>query len=180
MDRTQEERLRDLALSGGIGGALVGGAAGLLSPKITKFSQLLKPALTGGATFGGVAAGSGYIGDEMLGDPEQGESNPYTKRTGLGGLAVGGAGGGLAGALVGSGIANKAAPKVLGDSFLARKAMDFVGKGGLSKAGKLGAIGALLGAGASGFIAADEGMQMDMIENERRRKLLEDLGYGNR
>lgn len=176
-ERTQGDRLRDLAISGGLGGGIIGLGAGLISPRITKFRELLKPIGLGAGSTAGVAAGSGYIGDEILGDPEPGESNPYTWRTGLGGLAVGTAGGGLAGGALGSGIGKKIADKAIGDTFLGRKLLEYAGKGGPAKAAKLGALGAALGAGASTFIAADEGMQMDMFENERRRRLLEELGY---
>lgn len=177
METTQEQRLRDLAISGGISGLLMGAGAGAISP-FSKWSQLARAAGIGAAGGAGVAAGSGYVGDEVLGDPELTESNPYTKRTGLGGLAVGGLAGGLAGAGLGSGIGSGIAKSVLPDNLLTRKLLEYVGKGSLSKAGKLGAVSSLLGAGAAGFLAADEGMQMDMIENERRRKFLEERGYG--
>jgi len=179
MESTQEQRLRDLAISGGISGLLMGAGAAAIGP-FRKWSQLARAAGIGTAGGAGVAAGSGYVGDEFLGDPELQESNPYTKRTGLGGLAVGGAAGGLAGAALGTGIGQGIAKASLPDNLLTKRMFDYIGKGSLGKAGKLGAVGSLLGAGTAGFLAADEGMQMDMIENERRRKFLEEVGYGNR
>jgi hypothetical protein len=175
----QSERIRNLALSGGLSGLVLGGASAALGP-FRKWSDLAKAAGIGAAGGGSLAAGSGYVGDELLGDPEFTESNPYTKRTALGGVTVGGTAGGLAGAALGTGLAGGLAKKVLPDNLVTRKLLEYASKGSLPKMGKLGLIGAGVGALGAGYLGADEGMQMDVIENERRRKLLEELGMGAR
>ena len=173
---TQEERLRDLALSGGFGGAIMGLGAGLVSP-FRKWRDLAKAAGIGAASTAGISAGSGYVGDEFLGDPDAGESNPYTKRTGLGGAIVGGGVGALGGAALGS-PAGGGLAKMLPDNKLTKTLRDYVGRGGLGKMGRLGALGSLAGGATGAWIGMDAGMQTDVIENELRRKVLEDLQRG--
>lgn len=173
---TQEERLRDLALSGGLGGAIIGLGAGLVSP-FRKWSDLAKAAGIGAAGTAGISAGSGYVGDEFLGDPEVDETNPYTKRTGLGGAVVGGGVGALGGAALGSPVGSRLS-RLLPENKLTDTIRDYVGRGGLGRMGRLGALGSLGGAATGAWMGMDAGMQTDVIENELRRKVLEDLQRG--
>lgn len=174
MDQDQADRIRNLALSGGISGLVLGGASAALGP-FKKWADLAKAAGIGAGAGAGLAAGSGYVGDEILGEPELMESNPYTKRGTVGGATVGAGVGGAAGAALGSGLVGNIASKVLPENLLTRKLLEYAGKGGLPKMGKLGALGAAAGALGAGYLGADEGMQMDVIENERRKKLLQEL-----
>lgn len=170
------ERMLALGLSGGLTGALLG-AAGRLGGKLTKFSDLIKPATIGAGVGGGLAVGSGYTGEKLLGEPDLEESNPYTKRGAVGGAALGGTLGAGIGAGIGSGALGGLAKSILpADNVITDRILAAARSGGLGKAGRLGLLGGAAGAAMLGYQGADEGMQMDVIENERRRKLLEDLG----
>lgn len=179
MTDEQRERLKTLLLSGGVsgaalggGGALVGGAKGL--------GKVGKAAAIGALLSGGLAAGSGMLGEALTprGDPDDPQAN--TKRGAIGGAAAGGVLGASAGALLSAGMGSK---KSVG-RYLKAALMNNLGRGVLAKGvGKIatplgGALGVgALGATVGGYQGADEGMQVDFVDNirkeERRRKMRE-------
>jgi hypothetical protein len=171
-EQSQFERIRNLALSGGLMGASLGALGGLFKP-YRRASQLWKPAAMGGAAAGGLAASSGYVGDEIAGAPSESEANPYTWRTGLGGAAIGSTAGGIAGAAAGSGILNKVMDQ---ESFLLNRLKEMQRAGRLSAAGKAGALGALIGGAGLGLASADEGMNLDVLRAEQMSRERERLG----
>lgn len=176
-EQGQFERIRNLALGGGLMGGIGGAIAGAASPKFKKLSDLLSPTAAGAGTFGGLAAGSGYVGDELIGPPAEEEANPYTWRTGAGGVASGATIGGTAGALAGSGALNKVIKSKLPDDNFIRSTVERLQKGGrLKAAGKLGALGAALGGLGLGVMAADEGMGIDVLMAEKEKRERERLG----
>lgn len=176
------------ALSGGVMGAGVNA----LSRGAT-LGNTLRAGGVGAALGAGLAGASGTIGDLILGDPEKGEKNGYTKRGALGGLVAGGALGALGGGLAASGKlgallsktpkVEKGLKSLVGkesvfmhpnENFLL-KALIKNSENPTAKATLVGALGgtALGGAAAAGH-GADEGMQADfltsMAEAERRRR----------
>jgi hypothetical protein len=171
-EESQLERIRNLALSGGLMGASLGALGGLFKP-YRAASQLWRPAAVGGSAAGSLAAGSGYVGDELAGAPTPGEANPYTWRTALGGGTIGATAGGITGAAAGSGLLNSVMDK---DSFLLHRLKEMQRGGRLAAAGKAGAIGALIGGAGLGLAAADEGMNLDVLRAERLAREKERLG----
>jgi hypothetical protein len=168
------EAAKKAAISGGITGGLVGGVTPLLSMRKKNWRRYLLESLgagaLGAATAGGLAGGATMLGSKMLGAPEPDDPSAYTRRATLGGVVGGGAlGAGLGAGAAAVGKLPKQSPH------LARSAIELLKK---SPRGKM--IGALIGAGTlggtAGFLGADEGMQVDFINNElRRQKRLEAL-----
>ncbi len=144
------------AASGGLSGAILGGGSALISGMGLK--KALRNALIGGLGSGALAGTGVGVGGALLGDPEEGEINPNTRRAALGGGLVGGAAGAGAGLALSKGI-GKAIPAI-GKHEIAR----FLSKRNPALAAALG-----LGAGAlvGGFHGGDEGMQVDFLQNER-------------
>ena len=181
MDDEQRSRIKTLLLSGGISGALLGGAGSALGGA-RRFGPIGKAAALGAALSGGLSAGSGIVGEAILpkGDPNDAQAN--TKR--------GAIGGGVAGGVVGAGVGGLLALGGKGGVGRTLKAalMSQVGRGLIAKgigkvttpgigAASLGAMGAIIGA----VQGSDEGMQVDVIENlqrqQRRDRLKKELGY---
>lgn len=149
------------ALSGAASGGLLGLAGSALGGGGIK--QALRSALLGALAGGTVSGGGIAIGDTVMGAPEQGEINPYTRRGALGG-GIAGAG---VGALLGGALAKKylKIPKATGiTQFFANRQPKMAA-----------ALGAMGGGLAGAYQAGDEGMQLDFIQNEidamgRKRK----------
>lgn len=140
--------IKKAALSGAASGGLLGLGGGLLSGGGIK-SALRAAAL--GALGGGAVSGAGVgAGSALMGEPEEGEISPYTRRGALGGGTVGAGLGGLLGA-------------ALGKNYLKMAKFPSLGKLGGKKGALLGGLG---GGGAGAFMAGDEGMQLDFIQNE--------------
>jgi hypothetical protein len=107
-----------------------------------------------------------------MGAPEPEERQPYTIRSAIGGGLAGAAGGAAAGGLIGSGVSKAAGKAFPGAAKFAASQLpldniiiDAIKKRGGTK-GAL--IGALLGGAGLGFMAADEGQQLDTIRNLSR------------
>jgi hypothetical protein len=164
---------RDATLSGALSGGLLGALANIRGT--TKWTQLLRPAAIGALTTGALAGGSTYVGDKLMGAPDEDEISPYTNRGMVGGVVGGGLVGGGLGALHGAGALSMpdAVPKLVRDALT--KAMS--GRGKILKGAALGAAGTGL---AAGYLGADEGMQLDFIQNQleaaRKKQYLQSMG----
>ena len=176
-DATREAALKAL-ISGGISGAAFGAGAKLLGSKgPAKAWDLLKAAATGGAIAAPIAGGSNYLGSKVMGPPRDDEPSGFTRRGAVGGVLGGGAIGAGLGALASRGTIPLPAstPHFVTEYIKKLKAMP-----GKKPLGIGAAIGGLLGGGIAGSMGADEGMQMDLIQNElneeKRRKLREMYG----
>lgn len=167
MDDARRERLKELALSGGVSGAVLGGV-GTLIGGFKKPTDVLRSALIGALGGAGIASGSGYVGGEVLGEPGEEEEGAHTKRGLVGGALGGGLLGAAAGSLLGSsGIARALRSKLGTDNAVSRGIGNWIGSGGAASA-KRGAMAGGLGLGAaSAYQGADEGMQMDFIDGVR-------------
>jgi len=187
--------------SAAIGGGLVGAGAKLLSPSLRhapgtlgKLKALAKAGLLGSATTAGLVGLGGAVGQEILGQPteqEQEEGSPWTRRAGLGGAIGGGIVGATLGGLHGAGSLRKLAglipEKILarGNRALSDIPTDNVLFDYLKKLGKRPNVtsaiaGATVGGvglgGLAGYLGADEGMQADVLEDERRALLKRKMG----
>lgn len=97
------DRVKHAALAGGTTGGIVGLVTHVRSGAGLSALQAMKN--VGASTLSGSALGASGIalGDILMGEPEPGEKNPYTRRGWLGGGLAGGVAGGVAGGLAGSG-----------------------------------------------------------------------------
>lgn len=167
------KRYLQLAASGGLTGAAMGGLGKILSGSRQKLPIGIAAGLGGlvGAT---AIPGASYIGEQILGEPDENDTTAYTKRTAVGGGVVGGVGGAGVGSLIGSGLAKEAGIAAPGLAKIAKAnlPLDNLIIDQIKKRGGLkGAIlGGILGAGGLGFMAADEGQQFDTMRNLTRRK----------
>lgn len=183
MTDDQKKRLKALALSGMVSGAVLGTGSRLLG-NFTKAGDLVKGGLAGAAIGGTAAASSGALGEAILGHPGASEEDPYTRRGAIGGAAGGTILGGLSGAAIGSGTVKSFAKKYLSESAKAELegTLRPTGKNILIDALKRNALkgglkGALIGAtggatilgGLAAYQGADEGMQADILANARRK-----------
>lgn len=174
MSDERKNRIRDLALSGGLSGGLLG-AAGTVLGGFKKPSELLKSMLIGASAGAGLSAGSGYVGGELLGEPTPDEQGGHTLRGSLGGAVGGTLAGGALGSLAGlPGVAKRLKPSADSANFITKGLSRFLGPGGLGSA-KRGALIGALGLGAAGaYQGADEGMQMDFIDAMREKQRQKD------
>lgn len=174
-EEMRKKRIRDLAISGGLSGAVLG-TIGRITAGFNKPSSLVKAALIGSGITGGLSAGTGYVGGAVLGEPQKGEEAPHTIRGIIGGSLAGGAAGATAGSLLGiPKIAEKIKPNVTNKNFLNTAFSNFIGSGG-KKSALRGALAGSLGIGAAGaYQGADEGMQMDFIDAMRAKRNTQDL-----
>ena len=157
---------RNATISGAASGGILGGVGSTLAGGGMKAA--LRAALLGALTGGAVSGAGQAAGSAVLGDPEEGEINPYTRRGVLGGGLAGAGMGGLLGAA------------------LSRKFLRVPGaKGALSalagkSTGRAAGLGALGGGAFGGYQAGDEGMQLDFIQSEmdamRKKRKAELLG----
>lgn len=168
-----------MAASGGLTGAAMGGIGKLLGGS-RSLPGILGSAALGAATGATAIPGAAYLGEQVLGAPDESDTQPYTFRAGLGGAGVGGLLGAGVGALTGSGLATKAAETFPGIAKTISKTLptdniiiDYLKKLGV---GKGAALGALVGAGTLGYMAADEGQQLDTIRNLATRRKSENEG----
>ena len=167
MSEERKKRLRELAISGGLSGGVLGTLTNLRS--FRKPTDLLRYALTGAGVGAGLASGSGYVGGEILGELGEHEQGGHTLRGvvggSLGGAAVGGAVGSLAAIpAVAGGLQKKLGQR----NFVTKAVTKALGAGGLSS-GYRGALMGALGLGAAGaFVGSDEGMQLDFVDSMRK------------
>lgn len=181
-----DPKVRDATLTallgGGATGAILGGTAGLFGDVRGGKNALLKAvgtkALLGALASGALAGGSAYIGNKSMGAPEDDDPTGYTTRGAVGGAIGGGIGGAGAGALAARGKLPlpKKSPEFLRAYAQKLKAMP------LSKGAGIGAAIGALGLGSlAAYQGADEGMQLDFINNqmaaEKRKKMREEYGY---
>lgn len=155
-----------VGLSGGLSGAILGGAGSLLS---TANPRAIARAIGLGAISGaGIAGGASAVGSAVLPDASD-DPSINTRRGGVGGAVVGGIGGaGLGGyaatrkglEFANRGITSESALGRLAQSLASRRFGPAIGAG----------IGAVGGAGVGAFFGSDEGMQYDAIVNELRRR----------
>lgn len=163
------EKLKDLLLSGGISGAALGGAGSLVGGA-KSWGQAAKAAGKGGLVFGGLAAGSGLMGNLLMGTPDENDSGGNTTRGAVGGALAGGALGAAAGALSRSKPVREALLRQVEPGGILSKGIRGL-RGGRAVTAGLGIAGALIG----GHMGADEGMQVDYIDalrRERQRKAM--------
>ena len=167
MSEERKKRLRELAISGGLSGGVLGTLTNLRS--FRKPTDLLRYALTGAGVGAGLASGSGYVGGEILGELGEHEQGGHTLRGAVGG----GLGGAALGAAIGSlggipRIANKLRAGLGTENVITKAIGNFIGSGGASSAKRTALAGAL-GLGAiGGYQGADEGMQLDFVDSMRK------------
>lgn len=164
--QTAGDAARQATLSGAASGGALGGISALLGGARSK-AALLKAALLGAGAGGALAGGTNILGTAIMGEPSEEDATAYTRRGALGGLV----GGGLLGAGLGA-LAAKGKIRIPGDPNLVSDYFKRLGMGGAGAA-KKGAIAGALGLGAAAsYQGADEGMQVDAINQEllRRRK----------
>ena len=162
------KRYLQIAASGALTGAGMGGIGKLLGGS-RSLPAILGAAGTGAIAGGTAIPGAAYLGEQILGAPGEEDLQPYTARAGIGGALAGGAGGAGLGYLAGSGLSAKAgsvfpgvAKALKAELPIDNMLVDWIKRSG----GKKGALlGALLGAGGLGYLAADEGQQLDTIRN---------------
>jgi hypothetical protein len=190
-----DPKIRDATLTallgGGVTGGILGGASGLFGevsgaakaagPKAVR-NAILKSigtkAALGALASGALAGGSAYIGNKAMGVPDDADPTGYTTRGAVGGAIGGGVGGAGIGALAARGKIPlpKKSPDLLRAYAQKLKAMP------LSKGAGIGAALGALGLGSlAAYQGADEGMQLDFLNNqmeaEKRKKMREEHGY---
>lgn len=179
---TRTKRLRDFMLSAAAGGAALGGGQALMSEGTKSFKQIARSGGKGALVSSLLAGTAGLAGDLILGAPGSNETDGYTNRGAIGGLA--------GGSLVGAAIGSVAASGKLGKMVNALGRTGKVGakvasglKGALpeenmvvNKFRKWGAdpsktktmlgamLGGSLGSAGSAAMGSDEGMQADFIK----------------
>ena len=170
MTPEEKERLKTLLISGGVSGGILGGGGALLSGA-KGFGKVGKAAAIGAGLSAALSGGSGLLGDALMpGGSEDPQAN--TKKGALGGAVGGGLIGAGAGALLGLGGKGG-----LGRNLKAML-MNNLGRGVLAKnigriatpLGGAASIGAL-GASVGGYQGADEGMQVDFVENIKKQNM---------
>lgn len=190
--RNESDERRRLALHAALAGGLGGAGLGALQKVfegVKRAGPIGKAAAIGGGVMGGLAGGANYLGNLLMGTPDENDlGSPYTTR----GTVGGGIGGGLAGAGLGALSASDKIRALAGKAGLASKVPDNLivdafkaaGRGG-GRAGLLKAalLGGGLGALAGGYTGGDEGMALDVLADEmsddmkmrRRRAAMEML-----
>jgi hypothetical protein len=154
-------RAGQIGLSGGVTGAILGGAgSSFTAPNI---KSILKAAAIGAGTSAGIASGANLAGSAIMSGDEEDE-NANMRRGAVGGGLLGGAAGTGLGAMATTGrMPNAAAGSLLQKTVEALRRRPY---GAL--VGALG--GALVGTAAGSYLGADEGMQYDTIERELGRR----------
>ena len=182
MTDEQRERLKALLISGGVSGAVLGGGGSLLSGA-KGFGPVGKAAAIGAVLSGGLAAGSGAVGDFLTPRADPNDPQAHSKRGAIGGAVAGGVLGAGAGGLLAIGAGGKGGiGRTLKAALMSNMGRGLLAKGvgkiatPLKGAAALGGLGAAVG----GFQGVDEGMQMDFIDGlrrEERRKRMREEGY---
>jgi hypothetical protein len=159
IDAVASKRAAAVGLSGGISGALIGGAGSMLASANPR--NILRAIGLGALGGAGIAGGANVAGSLAYPGEQTDDPSINTRRGGVGGGvmgAVGGAALGAAGSRFGA-SPTSAVGKIM-QGALARRFGPLLGAG-------LGAAG---GAGVGAFVGSDEGMQYDAILNEIRRR----------
>lgn len=173
-----EQAIKDAAISGSASGALLGGFGRMLAGS-RKPWELLKSAGIGAGLTGALTAGSTAIGSGLMGAPAPGDSSGYTTRGLVGGLVGGGAIGAGMGALAAHPrlknlyklVPNKLKSELPLDNALMDAMKKMSQKGQMAPAASLG--GATVG-GLGAFLGSDEGMQIDFIQDQLRKRRREE------
>lgn len=180
MNDDLKKKMKDLALSGALSGAVLGSGASFFNGA-KSLGQILKSGAVGAGLAGSMSVGSGYLGNKLMGQDDSDDPNGNTKRGALGGAVAGG----LTGGAIGIGLKNKtikeAILKRLTEKEVVLKELteSSLLKRGVQAASKkpwLAALAAagLIGAGAS-YQGADEGMQADFLQNLKRQKVKKEM-----
>ena len=186
MDNNKHRSALRLALMGALTGGAFGAGAKFYSGA-KDLGSILRAAGIGAGVAGGVAGGSHLVGNAVMGEPQEGETNPNAKRGVLGGVLLGALAGGGLGAAGAAGkipfalkkLAAKFADEIPVENMITRKIGQYAEKPttvGMKK-------GALMGAAALGIPMAyeggDEGMYYDQMQEEiakeQRRKQIEQI-----
>lgn len=179
MTDEQKKRLKELLISGGISGAVLGGGASALGGAKT-LGAIGKSALHGAGIGAALGGGSDLAADVIKGEPDPNDPTAYSKRGAFGGALAGGLGGAALGALVSGGGAKGALSRDLKAGLMKQLGRGVVAKGvgKLSSravgAGALGSLGALVG----GYQGGDEGMQMDFyhgLQDDKRKRMAQKM-----
>lgn len=175
---TSKERIARAGLSGALTGGVFGGISSLMSGqgKAKAIKDALLGAALGGTTAGGAIAG----GEALLGEPDEGETNVYTKRGAAGGAAIGALGGLGAAALLRPQLAmalrkygslgEKAGQSLKVSNPILKDIQSMLGSQDPAK--RALAYGGLIAGPAAGgaFFGADEGMGLDVLETEMQSR----------
>jgi hypothetical protein len=181
MTPEMKEHLKNLALSGAISGAVLGGGGKAITGA-KNVGQIVKAALAGSALSGGLTLGGGGLGMMMMGEPDENDPTAFTKRSAVGGALAGGA--------LGAGMMSPAfrnlvlkGAKALGKE----KDLSEMGRSWNPKTGEVENIllhklkklqgspaampaGAAIGSLVGGYQGGDEGMQADFARNLTRAR----------
>lgn len=147
-------------LSGAASGAVLG-ALPLLRRGVTVRKGLKSILATGGAS-AAIVGGGTIVGSKILGKPRRDEGAAYTKRAALGG-ALAGAGGGLTAGILAT--KTRGGRKVLAKLAKTWRPAALAKKTGVAGAS---AIGGTAGLAVGGFQGADEGQQVDSLDNLKK------------
>lgn len=174
-DQTLIDRLKTAALTGAASGGLLGAGSALLGGGKSLRGILRKAAI--GAAGGGIAAPAAIgAGEAVLGAPEQDEKNPYVRRGLVGGAIIGGGLGGGISALLASGkklpltkmgaFGDKIKTALSADNIILNKLREYAENPSRSNIVKGTLLGTGIGAFGGAEFSADEGLNLDAIQNE--------------
>lgn len=177
-DPNAEDPARSAAKAAALSGALSGGALGLGTAVLggkRKLLDLLKASLIGGGAAASLAGGATYAGSKLLGAPDADDDSAYTTRGAVGGALGAGTLGAMAGGSLGAGLLRNIPKAGIADNII-MDALKNLGRKGGTKSALLGAgLGGLTGALVGGHVGADEGMQLDFINNQTQKARRERL-----
>lgn len=172
--KKEREAILGATESGGIGGALMGGVGSVLSGG-TNLGSILKAAAKGGLAGGAIGGGSQFVGNELMGSPDDGQPGAYGTRGVVGGAIAGGLGGAALGGLLGSGKLNwlsKIAPieKAVAESgqtnnIVANKIRKWMAEHGTGAAPRVAAALGITGAGLGALKGGEEGIDLDYLNS---------------
>lgn len=184
-NQTLLDRLKAAALTGAASGGLLGAGSALLGGAKNLPGVLKKAAI--GAVGGGIVAPAAIgTGEAIMGAPGPDEQNAYVRRGLLGGAILGGGLGAGAAGLMSAGaklplaklgaFGDKIKTAMSADNIVLNKLRQYAQNPSRSNIMKGVLLGTGIGALAGGEFSADEGLNLDAIQNEidaakmRRRK----------
>jgi hypothetical protein len=183
MSPEMKQHLKDLAISGAVSGAVLGGGGKAIAGA-RNLKEILKAAGVGAGLSTGLTVGGGGLGMLMMGEPEESDPSAFTTRGAVGGALAGGlAGAALMSPKIRSMAMNVAGKfgkeKELADLATSRSPSGQVTNILMDKLKQLAKTkyalpaGAATGALVGGYQGSDEGMQADFVRNITRGRQAE-------